>query len=211
MKILLVDDDRIHSKTLCQRLEKRGMNVVQVFCGQDCLNILHGDHQFDLVLLDIMMPDLMGDEVLQRLRVKYSAFELPIIMVTVKSENSDIVCSLKLGANDYIQKPVNIDVAVARINTQGELKRLHQENLKSREFETLNTMIVTFNHEINNPLTIAMGMLNRAMKKYDAESLMKTQHALERIAEIVKKIDRLSYEEIAQKKYSEGNKIFKLK
>ena len=212
MKILVVDDDQINAKMLSKRLVKRGFEVETLFCGQDCVDYIDKNDDIDLILLDIMMPDLSGLEVLAIIRENYSTMDLPIIMVTAKGEASDVVDAMKKGANDYIQKPVNMDIAEARVRTHLSMRMLNKESIIKKELETANAMIVTYNHEINNPLTIAMGMLRKCMMKDEMEGLDKVEHALNRIAEIVKKIDRVSQESSLQTdKYTEGQKMIKLK
>lgn len=211
MKVLVVDDDKINAKFLAKSLAKRGFEVTEVHDGRACLDYVKSN-DVDIILLDIMMPDLSGQEVLSELRSEYSAFELPIVMVTAKSDASDVVNSLRKGANDYITKPVNIDVAEARIKTQVSLKSLYHDSLDKKELETLNAMIVTYNHEINNPLTIAMGMLNRAVAKQDFSYLDKVEDALDRIADIVSKIDGVTAKgKVDQKEYTKGKKMISLK
>ncbi|EQC52528.1 response regulator [Bacteriovorax sp. DB6_IX] len=211
MRILVVDDDQINNKMLTKKLEKKGFDVVQAFCGNDCLTAVE-EGGIDLVLLDIMMPDLSGDQVLVQLRKTYSAFELPIIMVTGKSETEAIVNSLRGGANDYIVKPVNIEVALARINTQLTMKKLNKDNLQKAELETAHAMIVTYNHEINNPLTIALGMLRKIEKDYQSPYIDKTRNALNRVVDIVKKIESVANSsEVQRSDYTESDKMIKLK
>lgn len=201
---------------LSKKLEKRGYDVIQAYNGRDCLKLVT-KHEFDIVLLDIMMPDLSGSEVLETLRKSYTAFELPIIMVTGKSDTRDIVENLHMGANDYIVKPVNVEVAEARIKTQFQLKTLMKDNLKKKELETAHAMIVTYNHEINNPLTIALGLLRKIEKSPGEEeialsTLPKIKSSLHRVVEIVKKIDDLSESsKIEQDSYAEEDKMIKLK
>ena len=86
----------------------------------------------DLVLLDIEMPEITGLDALRILRKVYSAAELPVIMVTAKNQSEDIITALDLGANDYLTKPIDFPVAVARISTQLAHKRA-QEALKESE------------------------------------------------------------------------------
>ena len=82
---------------------------------------------FDLVLLDVMMPGIDGIETLKRIRSQKSASALPVIMVTAKSESENVVDALELGANDYVTKPVDFAVALARVNTQISRKRAEQQ------------------------------------------------------------------------------------
>jgi DNA-binding response OmpR family regulator len=103
-RILLVDDEQPVQKLLTFPLEKEGYEVVQALDGQDAL--AHFEHeQFDLVVLDIMLPRMDGLEVCRRMRAKSS---VPIIMLTAKAEEIDKVLGLELGADDYITKPFSM-------------------------------------------------------------------------------------------------------
>ena len=102
---------------LSRRLERKGYAVQVAEDGPQALERI--THQpFDLVLLDVEMPVMSGLDVLQVLRDTYSPTQLPIIMVTAKTQSADIVEALRLGANDYVTKPIDFPVALARIHTQ---------------------------------------------------------------------------------------------
>src|SRR5262252_743688 len=120
--ILIVDDDEPNSEGLARRLQGRGFAVTVAGSGRKALGLL-GERRFDLVLLDIMMPGMTGLEVLKLLRRADSLIDLPIIMVTAKGESEDTVEALELGANDYVTKPIDFAVVLARIRTQLALKR----------------------------------------------------------------------------------------
>lgn len=122
-RILVVDDVADNREILTRRLVRRNFEVVEAVGGQDALDKIAGS-AFDLVLLDIMMPDISGVQVLERVRADPAHANLPIIMVTAKSQSEDVVESLALGANDYVTKPVDFEVALARINTQLARKRI---------------------------------------------------------------------------------------
>src|SRR5947207_3085423 len=131
-KILLVEDNEMNRDMLSRRLERKGYSVVTAHDGeQELLERVEQD-AVDLVLLDIEMPEISGLDALQKLRARYSAAELPIIMVTAKAQSDDIVEALDLGANDYLTKPIDFAVAVARIGTQLSHKQA-QEALKESE------------------------------------------------------------------------------
>ena len=121
-RILVVDDVADNRDILVRRLVRRNFDVAEAVGGQDALKQI-AESDFDLILLDVMMPDLSGTEVLKRLRDDRRYDNMPVIMVTAKSQSEDVVESLGLGANDYITKPVDFEIAVARINTQLERKR----------------------------------------------------------------------------------------
>lgn len=209
VKILIVDDDKMSGELLQKRLEKRNFSVSFVESGQECLDFMN-DNEIDLVLLDLIMPKMSGAEVLEKIRAKLDSFKLPVIIVTAKDGTSDIVDSLKGGANDYLVKPVNIDVAAARINTQASLKSLFEKNIESGQIETINKMVTTLNHEINNPLMIAYGNLSLAQAQSDMTKIDKALKALDRITEIVKKIENISEAGMGEVAYTEESKMFKI-
>lgn len=165
---------------------------------------------YDLILLDIMMPGVSGLEVLKLIRTEYSRFELPVIMQTARDRNSDIVNALKIGANDYLVKPINIEVAKARIGTQLELSTLYAENLKIKQASVISTMFSTLNHEINNPLTIALGNISFPFEKLTEEKIKKAKDALIRISELVKKMDQYKKGELEEENYSGRSTIYKI-
>ncbi len=120
--ILVVDDNEANRDMLGRRLAKRGYATSLAADGYEALDQL-GRMQFDLVLLDVMMPGLSGLDVLRKLRETRSVSELPVIMATAKNASDDIVEALHSGANDYVTKPLDFDVVVARVETQLSLKR----------------------------------------------------------------------------------------
>ncbi len=120
--LLVVDDNEMNRDMLSRRLERRGFKVALADGGQRALDMC-AEQSFDLILLDIMMPGIDGIEVLKRLREKHSPAELPIIMVTAKDGSEDVVGALKFGANDYVTKPVDFPVVLARTHTQLALRQ----------------------------------------------------------------------------------------
>ncbi len=113
-RVLVVDDNEMNRDMLARRLAKAGMQVDTAEDGNSGLDkILTG--AFDLIMLDIMMPDIDGIEVLKRTREFYSKSELPVIMATAKDEGADLAEALSLGANDYVTKPLDFKVVRARV------------------------------------------------------------------------------------------------
>ncbi|MGH9542261.1 MAG: putative bifunctional diguanylate cyclase/phosphodiesterase [Terriglobales bacterium] len=130
-RLLIVDDNELNRDMFARRLERKGY---QAFVADSARGLAERVRQSgaELVLLDIEMPDVSGLDALRTLRDAYSPIELPIIMVTAKTQSDDIVKALAAGANDYVTKPIDFAVAVARIATQLSLKRA-QEALKESE------------------------------------------------------------------------------
>jgi diguanylate cyclase (GGDEF)-like protein/PAS domain S-box-containing protein len=120
--ILVVDDDENNRDLLARKLQRYDYSVITADGGKRALDLID-EQSFDLVLLDIMMPDVSGYDVLKKVRQKYSFAELPIIMVTARQDTDAVVEALLLGANDYITKPLEFDILHARITTQVALKQ----------------------------------------------------------------------------------------
>lgn len=129
--LLVVDDDEDNRDLLCLRLAREGYATASAEGGQQALEQI-GKRRFDLVLLDITMPDLDGIEVLKRIRQRYTAAELPVIMATGKHQSEDVVEALSAGANDYVTKPIDFPVVLARIRTQLARKQA-EEALRASE------------------------------------------------------------------------------
>jgi diguanylate cyclase (GGDEF)-like protein len=123
-RLLIVDDVGDARAILRRRFERRGFHVAEADGGLAALDRVSRE-EFDTILLDMMMPDIGGLEVLAGIRAQRSPADLPVIMVTAKGESEDVVEALERGANDYITKPVDFSVALARVNTQ--LERKHAE------------------------------------------------------------------------------------
>lgn len=191
MRILLVDDDQDIADYLQSNLTMRGFKVDHLISGVGCMDYLKNNN-VDLILLDCNMPDMSGLEVLEKIREVYPTSKLPVIMVTSLTDTKNIVDALGKGCNDYITKPVNLETVIARIRTQISIKRMHDESLEKNKLEALNEVITTLNHEINNPLFIALNHLRKANRRADYTQLEKVDDALVRITNIVKQISELN-------------------
>ena len=113
-RVLVVDDNEMNRDLLARRLERLGCTVDTADGGRTGLErIQSGDYQ--LIMLDIMMPDIDGLTVLKRVRETWSKTELPVIMATARDEGSDVAEALSLGANDYVTKPLDFKVVRARV------------------------------------------------------------------------------------------------
>ena len=128
--ILAVDDDPVNLQVVTNLLSIENYAVKTVLGGAETFELLEQGEKPDLILLDIMMPKITGYEVCQKLRERYSATELPIMLLTAKNQVSDLVDGLNVGANDYITKPVSKHELLARIKTHINLSRLKAENIR---------------------------------------------------------------------------------
>jgi two-component system sensor histidine kinase/response regulator len=162
--LLVVDDDAANREVLCRRLERQGHNVQTVSSGRDAMRIL-GEASFDLVLLDIMMPEMDGYEVLGCIKSDASLQHIPVIMISALNELQSVVRCVEAGAEDYLTKPFNATLLKARIGACLEKKRGRdresalfeqlQSNYKrlqelEQQRDDMRNMIV---HDLRTPLT----------------------------------------------------------
>ena len=131
-RLLIVDDVADNRAILARQFGRRGYEIVEAEDGAQALRLI-GEQTFDAVLLDVMMPGIYGTEVLRQIRTQHSASMLPVIMVTAKTQPEDIVESLKLGANDYVTKPVEFSIALARVASQVARRRSELEMLRTKD------------------------------------------------------------------------------
>ncbi len=121
--LLIVDDEEMNRDMLSRRLQIEGYDAMTAPSGAVALEMI-AEHDFDAILLDAMMPIMSGPEALAEIRKTKSAIELPVLMVTARSQNEDMVQAFDAGANDYITKPINFPVAMARIQCHVNSKRM---------------------------------------------------------------------------------------
>lgn len=144
-RLLIVDDVADNRAVLTRRLVRRGFEIVEASGGRDALEKVAAE-SFDLVLLDIMMPDINGNDVLKAIRETYSDVELPVVMVTAKGLSENVAESIELGANDYITKPVDFTVALARIKSllqrkaRSDAMRSQKTEAESKAAELMTSM-----------------------------------------------------------------------
>jgi class 3 adenylate cyclase/CheY-like chemotaxis protein len=128
-RLLVVDDNDFNRDVLARRLERQGHVVVQAVNGKRALECLAHD-EFDLVLLDILMPEMNGLEVLQRLKADERWRHLPVIMVSALNDIDGVAHCLTLGADDYLPRPYNQAILRARIDALLERKRLRDREIE---------------------------------------------------------------------------------
>lgn len=174
--VLVVDDNEDNRDMLSRRLKKQGYAVSVAEDGQRALNMIAAE-KFDLILLDIMMPGISGLEVLKKLRETFTVADLPIIMATAKDQSEDVVAALKMGANDYVTKPLDFPVVLARVQTQLALKRLSK--LKD-------DFLQIASHDLKNPLTVILGTVKMVQRHVPPNSTMSPE-AHELLSKITKR------------------------
>ncbi len=112
-----MDDVLENRDILCRRFQRRGFETSEAENGRRALELLQ-EQAFDLVLLDIEMPELDGLQTLALIRESHPSTRLPVIMVTGRTQQSDVMAAVQGAANDYVTKPVNFDLALSRVEAQ---------------------------------------------------------------------------------------------
>lgn len=134
--ILVVDDIESYRGLLRRYLQRAGYQVDTATGGAQALQMI-ASRSFDLILLDILMPDMDGFMVLESLRKRYPASQLPVIIISAMDDREEVVKALDLGANDYIAKPIDRKIMLSRVNTQLESGSLYKQLHLSEERYTL--------------------------------------------------------------------------
>jgi len=142
--ILIVEDEEFNREIMALRLQSYNYDIRFAIDGQQALDMV-AEKKPDVILLDIMLPEIMGIQVLHTLRQQYSMVELPIIMVTAIDEDERVIRALELGANDYTSKPINFPILIARLQTQLSLKQLSALN---------NEFLTTASYDLRRPLAM---------------------------------------------------------
>lgn len=121
--VLLVDDDIINLYAAISILRQEGYCITAVTKAREALEIIKKDLSLSLVILDVMMPEISGYDICSEIRKCKTIFELPVLMLTARTGIPDIVTGFQAGANDYLQKPFEAEILLARVRTLVELKK----------------------------------------------------------------------------------------
>lgn len=184
-RILIIDDLPENVFVLQNRLEHEGYEIITAYDGKAGIAKALSDMP-DLILLDVMMPEMTGIEVCKTLKHDMITSDIPIIMVTAKSNAEDAKEGLEAGAFDYIKKPFEGIELIARINSALKLAEAHKQVVEAEKRSTYASTVVTTNHKIKQPLTL-MSLSSAAIKR----ELNKEQISKEAI------LNRLNYIETA--------------
>lgn len=174
--ILVVDDNPINLKVLFEILQQSDFKVSIAKSGESALEKVEALLP-DLILLDVMMSGIDGFETCRRLKANPKTKEIPVIFMTALSDVVDKVKGLKLGAVDYLTKPIQHEEALARINVHLELRQTQMKLVQKEKMSSLGQLVAGIAHEINNPVSFVYGNLPHAQQYIN--DLLKLLHLYE--------------------------------
>lgn len=148
--VLVVDDDPVNLTVMANQLAISRFRVLTASSGREALEITKGDQTPDLVLLDLMMPDMTGFEVMSEIRTQFSILDLPIIVISARNRVIDFMKAIEAGANDYISKPVNTGELLTRLKLHDEFRQQNSELNRYRQH--LESMVESRTAELNRSL-----------------------------------------------------------
>lgn len=177
---ILAVDDEPSNLFLLERLLQKDHHVTSVASAQEALDML-AQRPFDLILLDIMMPHMTGLQALEIIRHNPQTAHIPVILISALNDSHDVSRGLEMGANDYITKPIDIDVTLARVRTQIILKQHQDERegliaeLKAAQ-ELKDRFLQIASHDLKGPLMnlrMVMSLIHPAVESIpDGETIL---------------------------------------
>ncbi|MCA9873343.1 MAG: response regulator [Anaerolineales bacterium] len=210
--ILIVDDNRLNRLKLAHTLQQQGHQTAEAENGRQALEILQNG-RFDLVLLDIIMPELNGFQVLEQMQQDNQIMDVPVIVISAQDELDSAVRCIEMGAEDYLTKPFNPVLFNARLGAALEKKRLRdQEHAYLRQLqierqrleeytaelqarnEELDAFAHTVAHDLKNPLSAIVGYVELLQRFYSANLDERGRKNLDRIHQSSMKMNLIIHE-----------------
>lgn len=169
-KILIVDDHPTNILILRERLVKEDFEIITASNGEEGVAAAI-ENKPDLVLLDVIMPDVSGIEVCKTLSSDPRTSSVPVILVTARISHQDIEEGFRAGAFDYIKKPIDLDELVIRVKSALRFRETHQLQIENARFKTFAATVITANHKIKQPLTIISLSLSALKREINKEEI----------------------------------------
>lgn len=199
-RILVVDDQLINVQLLKRKLERHNLSVIAAYSGQEALDSVN-EEKPDLILLDVMMPEMDGMEVCRRLQANDETKSIPVIFITARNTKEGKIEGLAVGAVDYITKPIDLDETLARVQTQLRFVSINREMLdlqrrlvEARRTATIGAVAQGIAHNLNNLLGVVIGYLDLIKTVADNPDAVRkntgrVENAVDRIVNIIKQLN----------------------
>jgi two-component system cell cycle response regulator len=197
-KILIVDDEPFNVDTLEQELDDLGYATINAANGRQALAQVAA-HTPDLILLDIMMPEMDGFQVLSQLKAEKAWRDIPVIVISAMTDMGSVVKGIKLGAEDYLPKPFNEILLRARLETGLAKKRLRDQEVDYlRQVERLTAAAAAIEADTFDPASLtevaarldALGQLTRLFQRMAHEFLRREQRLKQQVQELRIEVDK---------------------
>jgi two-component system, sensor histidine kinase and response regulator len=198
---ILIADDFENSAALLGRLvEQMGHMATITNDGQDVLNLMEGN-PYDLIIMDVRMPQMSGFDTLAAIRKQYDMEQLPVILLSALTSNKDIIRGLEGGANDYVTKPFTLSILKTRISSQLRLKRLADErremlNALQHANEMKTRLMRVASHDLKNPihnLGLMLADMDADTSLHNQERLLSAQRTVDYMRGIVEEFLSLEF------------------
>ncbi|MCC6501776.1 MAG: response regulator [Deltaproteobacteria bacterium] len=186
-RILAVDDDERNLALLTAKLEREGYELDTAGNGVEALKKV-AEFRPDLVIMDVMMPQMDGHEALRHLKSREETRYIPVIMLTGRAEIEDKVMGFEVGAEDYINKPYSLQEVSARVKSLLRMRALQTKLRETEKVAALGNMVDGIAHEIRNPLTAIGGMARRL---FDGETDQQRKEYAQWIIRSVERLERM--------------------
>ncbi|MEQ8225586.1 MAG: response regulator, partial [Candidatus Eremiobacterota bacterium] len=162
--IIVIDDDYSIRRLIKFTLEKEHYKVITAEDALEGINTLNS-RKIDLIILDIIMPDIDGYEALKVIKSSEQLKDIPVLLLTAKNEIDDMMRGFELGADEYLAKPFELSELLARIRNLLRIKELQNKILQAERMAAVGQIALTIRHEINNPLTAVIGQCEMILRK----------------------------------------------
>ncbi len=205
-RILVVDDQPINVKLLQRKLERHDLQVLVATNGRECLETVRQQSP-DLILLDVMMPEMDGIETCRRLKADPASSTIPVLFVTARASKENKLEGLRAGAVDYITKPIDLEETLARVRTHLRLQEMFRENLQlqerlgdARKAAAVGAITQGIAHNLNNLLGVVVGYLDLIKNSSDcpgpvSRNLALADKALNRMIHIIQQLATIAKNE----------------
>lgn len=182
------------------------MEVSVAYSGRECLDMVE-EVKPDLILLDIMMPEIDGIETCHQLKANPVTEIIPVIFITAKASKEGKLEGLDAGAVDYITKPIDLDETLARVRTQLRLQEMFRENIKlqerlgdARRAAAVGAITQGIAHNLNNLLGVVVGYLDLIKNGFDSPDMVRRSiglmdHAVNRMVNIIRQLSTIAHNE----------------